>query len=105
MDEVCIKYVPAKRYAEELHSVMLKCFPDFWTPRFAEENYTFPYDVKMYLLTINGQRRGRSGIILILFIFAARSGLPAGSAMWGFCRNSGEKGTADFFWNLYAERS
>ena len=61
MDKVCIKYVPAKRYAEELHSVMLKCFPDFWTPRFAEENYTFPYDVKMYLLTINGQKAGQIG--------------------------------------------
>ena len=72
MDKVCIKYVPAKRYAEELHSVMLGCFPDFWTPRFAEGNYAFPYDVKMYLLTIDGKKAGQIGYHPYSFLFDDR---------------------------------
>ena len=72
MDKVCIKYVPAKRYAEELHSVMLKCFPDFWTPRFAEGNYAFPYDVKMYLLSVDGKKAGQIGYHPYSFHFCGK---------------------------------
>ena len=69
MDKVCIKYVPAKHYAEELYSVMQGCFPDFWTPRFADGNYAFPYDVKMFLLTIDGKKAGQTGYHPYSFLF------------------------------------
>ena len=69
MDKACMKYVPAKRYAEELHSVMLGCFPDFWTPRFEKGNWAFPYDVKMYLLSVDGKKAGQIGYHPYSFLF------------------------------------
>ena len=48
---------------------MLKCFPDFWTPRFADGNYAFPYDVKMFLLTVDGKKAGQTGYHPYSFLF------------------------------------
>lgn len=61
MNKAALKYVPAKRYAEELHSVMLDCFPEFWRPRFERGNYAFPYDVKMFSFWHDGEKVGQAG--------------------------------------------
>ena len=61
MVSAALKYVPPGRYEEELHSVMLECFPDFWRPRFAAGNFAFPYDVKMFLFSLDGEKAGQGG--------------------------------------------
>ena len=33
---------------EEIAPVLLQCFPEFWTARFAKNERSFPYDLKLY---------------------------------------------------------
>ena len=56
-----IKRFPLKNF-RELLPLLLRCFPDFWTPRLAEGKYSFPYDVKLFTAYSDNKLIGCIGI-------------------------------------------
>lgn len=49
--------------------LLLRCFPDFWTPRLAEGKYSFPYDLKLFAARLDDKLMGCIGIHEYPFYF------------------------------------
>ena len=47
---------------KELIPLLLRCFPDFWEARLAENKYSFPYDLKLFAARIDDRLMGCIGI-------------------------------------------
>jgi GNAT superfamily N-acetyltransferase len=47
---------------KELIPLLLRCFPDFWEARLAENKYSFPYDLKLFAACTEGKMAGCIGI-------------------------------------------
>lgn len=54
---------------EELIPLLMRCFPDFWTPRLAEGKYSFPYDLKLFAARLEGKIIGCIGVHEYRFLF------------------------------------
>ncbi len=54
---------------EELIPLLMRCFPAFWGPRLARGVHSFPYDLKLFCMELDGQRMGTAGIHEYPFLF------------------------------------
>ncbi|MFA6929476.1 MAG: GNAT family N-acetyltransferase [Lentisphaeria bacterium] len=52
----------ALSHFQELIPLLLRCFPDFWEPRLAREQFSFPYDLKLFAGCLNGRPLACIGI-------------------------------------------
>ena len=57
------------RAFRELIPLLMRCFPDFWTPRLAEGKYSFPYDLKLFAARQEGKLMGCIGVHEYKFLF------------------------------------
>lgn len=61
MAELIIKEFPLSDF-DELTPLLLRCFPDFWTPRLERGMKSFPYDLTLFCASVNGQMIGTVGV-------------------------------------------
>ena len=54
---------------KELIPLLMRCFPDFWTPRLAEGKHSFPYDLKLFAAYLEGKLMGCIGVHEYKFLF------------------------------------
>ena len=54
---------------EQITPLLLRCFPEFWTERFAAGKRSFPYDLRLFSAKKNGQIIGCIGIHEYSFFF------------------------------------
>ena len=58
---------------EEIAPVLLQCFPEFWTARFARGERSFPYDLKLYVARQQQEIIGTVGLHDYHFIILAEN--------------------------------
>lgn len=61
MTECSISEFPLERF-DELTPLLLRCFPDFWTPRLERGMKSFPYDLRLFCARVDGQLIGTVGV-------------------------------------------
>ena len=54
---------------QQLIPLLMRCFPEFWTPRLAEKKYSFPYDLKLFAARLEGKLMGCIGVHPYPFFF------------------------------------
>ncbi|MBO5791258.1 MAG: hypothetical protein J6S54_02155, partial [Lentisphaeria bacterium] len=54
---------------QQLIPLLMRCFPEFWTPRLAEKKYSFPYDLKLFAARLEGNLMGCIGVHPYPFFF------------------------------------
>lgn len=93
---------------EKLIPLLMRCFPDFWTPRLAEGKYSFPYDLKLFAARLEGKLMGCIGVHDYPFFFEEQL-CPCGGvcdvAVDPDCRGKGYAVKLQEFFMAYCQRN